>query len=115
MPRPPEGGHYEPPGPAHPHSSRFPSMTVAAETPLPVSDLPLPPAAAQTPRRRPWVLGMLFRSYRWRILLTYGLFNVENLLRVAQPVVLGLAINGLLEGSYWGLVLLAVQHVSQML
>ena len=33
-------------------------------------------------------LRFLFRQYRGRILLTYFLFNVENLLRLAQPLLL---------------------------
>jgi hypothetical protein len=58
----------------------------------------------------PRTLGGLFRAYRGRILLTYGLFNLENLVQLAQPLALGLAINDLLRGSCRGLVLLAAQH-----
>jgi ABC-type multidrug transport system fused ATPase/permease subunit len=63
----------------------------------------------------PWTLRALFHAYRWRILLTYALFNLENLLRLAQPLVLGLAINGLLKFSYGGLLLLIIQHLSHLL
>jgi ABC-type multidrug transport system fused ATPase/permease subunit len=57
----------------------------------------------------------LFLANKRRMLLTYALFNVENLLRLAQPLVLGLAINGLLVGSYAGLYALVAQHLSHML
>ena len=53
----------------------------------------------------------LFAVYRWRILTTYTLFAVENLLRLAQPLVLGWAINDLLSGSNYGLIALVVQHI----
>jgi hypothetical protein len=62
----------------------------------------------------PLTLRRLFFAHKGPMLLTYGLFNVENLLRLAQPFVLGLAINGLLDGSYFGLLLFVVQHVLHM-
>src|SRR5262249_32171560 len=68
------------------------------------------PAGGRRPG--PWTLRGLFRTYRWSILFTYGLFNLENLLRLAQPLVLGLAINDLLRSSYLGLGLFVVQHLS---
>ena len=74
----------------------------------PLDTNPAPPAT-------PWTLGGLFRTYRWRILVTYALLNLENLLRLAQPFVLGLAIDGLLHASCTGLVLFAVQHVAYTL
>lgn len=63
----------------------------------------------------PWALRHIFRTYRGRLLLTYALFNLENLLRLAEPFVLGLAINGLLHGSYTGLVILIIQHLAHLL
>lgn len=63
----------------------------------------------------PTTLGGLFRRYRWRLLFTYGLFNVENLLALAQPLVLGLAVNGLLAGSYRHLWLLAGQYLAHLM
>ena len=56
----------------------------------------------------------LFRAHRGRMLLTYALFNIESLLKLAQPFVLGLAINDLLTGSYVGLLIFVAQHVSHM-
>lgn len=60
-------------------------------------------------------LRLLLQRYRWRILFTYALFNVENLLRMAQPLLLGWAINGLLRGAYSGLGLFAAGHVAHLL
>jgi ABC-type multidrug transport system fused ATPase/permease subunit len=42
-------------------------------------------------------------KYRWKIGLTYGLFGIENILRLSQPMLIGLAINDLLKQSYVGL------------
>ncbi len=56
-------------------------------------------------------LGSVFRDHRWRILLTYGLFNLENILGLARPWVLGLAIDDLLHASYRGAALLVVQQL----
>jgi len=54
------------------------------------------------------------RRYRWRILLTYGLFVVENILRLAQPLLIGWAINGLLQSSYMGLAVFAIGQITHM-
>src|SRR5262249_16549023 len=70
--------------------------------------------AARQPRHGPLTLRALFRTYRWRILFTYGLFSLENLLMLVQPFVLGLAINGLLRGSYLGVILFVVQHFTHL-
>src|SRR5262245_11632458 len=67
-----------------------------------------PAAAPAAPARSLW---SIFSAYRWRILLTYGLFNLENLLRLAQPFVLGWAIHDLLQSSPRGLALFFGQHV----
>jgi hypothetical protein len=60
-------------------------------------------------------LWALFRASPGRILLAYGLFNAENLLRINQPAVLGLAVDGLLVGSWHGLGLLVLQHLGHLL
>jgi ABC-type multidrug transport system fused ATPase/permease subunit len=59
-----------------------------------------------------WTLRSLFVAYRWRIMFTYGLLNLENLVHLAQPWVLGLAINDLIGSSYFGLVLFAAQYLA---
>lgn len=42
----------------------------------------------------------IFKRYYQRIVLTYALFNVENILLLVKPLLLGKAIDGLLTGSY---------------
>src|SRR6476620_8217899 len=74
-----------------------------------VLDAPAPPT-----RLLPRLSG-LFRRYAGRILGVYGLFNLENLLRLAQPIALGWAIDGLLQGSWTGVFILAAQHLATML
>lgn len=59
-------------------------------------------------------LKSLFTAHRGRMALTYALFNVENVLKLAQPLVLGWAINDLLAGSYFGLLLFVAQHLLHM-
>ena len=69
------------------------------------------------PRRRPmpgtspFRLRTLFSENRLRILATYTLFTIENLLRLAQPFALGWAINDLLAGQMLGVGVLIAQHV----
>jgi len=73
--------------------------------------------AIETPREPPAMPGMLrgiFRRFRWQILFTYVLFTVENLLRLAQPLVLGIAINDLIHASYRGLFLFLGQHLAHL-
>jgi ABC-type multidrug transport system fused ATPase/permease subunit len=53
----------------------------------------------------------IFSAYRWRILPTYALFSLENLLRLAQPFAMGWAIQDLLQSSLWGLAIFFGQHV----
>lgn len=60
------------------------------------------------------LLRTLFRAARWRILLTYALFNAENVLRLAQPLALGWAINDLVRSSYTGLMVFVAQHMSHL-
>jgi len=62
-----------------------------------------------------WTLGSVFAAYPRRILFTYGLFNLENLVHLAQPWVLGLAINDLIGATYLGLLLFAAQHLAFVL
>jgi len=69
------------------------------------------PGGETTP---PGLLRQIFRQAKWRLLVTYSLFNIENLLRMAQPWVLGWAINDLLNRSYHGLLALVIQHLSHL-
>ncbi len=59
-------------------------------------------------------LKMLFANYKWQMLATYLLFNIENILRIAQPLVLGWAINDLLNGSSVGLMIFVGQHLAHL-
>ncbi len=52
--------------------------------------------------------------YRWRIGLTYALFVLENVLRLAQPLLIGWAINDLLQSSWFGLAIFAVGQALHM-
>lgn len=56
-------------------------------------------------------LRTLFSQNRVRILSTYTLFTIENLLRLAQPFALGWAINDLLADEMIGVGVLIAQHV----
>lgn len=56
-------------------------------------------------------LDELFAQNRRGILVTYSLFVLENLCRLAQPFALGWAINDLLNSRMTGLWVLVAQHV----
>ena len=60
-------------------------------------------------------LQTLFAQNRFRILATYTLFTIENLLRLAQPFALGWAINDLLTGRMVGVGVLVGQHVLHLI
>jgi hypothetical protein len=80
-----------------------------------VAPAPATPQAATTANAvKDSTLRGLFRRYRWRILLTYGLFNLESLLELAQPLVLGWAINDLLQSSSVGLLWFVAQHLCHL-
>lgn len=49
-------------------------------------------------------LKHIFKRYYQRIVLTYALFNLENILLLVKPLLLGKAIDGLLSGSYQELI-----------
>lgn len=86
-------------------------MTVTNATVLNAAAMCLPNVEAKpTPSLR-----SLFLSHKRSMLITYALFNIENILRLAQPFVLGLAIDGLLKSSYVGLLWFAAQHLAHML
>lgn len=95
-------------------------MTIKTATlPLPVEESVAVESNVVNPTRDatdPQALSLrsLFVTYKWRMLATYLLFNLENALRIAQPLVLGLAINDLLNGSYFGLTVFIVQHLAHL-
>jgi ABC transporter transmembrane region len=57
------------------------------------------------------VLRAVFRARSGPLLLTYVLFALENALWMAQPFALSLAIDGLLNKSYYGVLWFAIQQV----
>jgi ABC-type multidrug transport system fused ATPase/permease subunit len=61
------------------------------------------------------LLKTLFRRYRARIFLTYALLVVEEILELLYPFVIGVAINGLLEQNYQGLIIFACQVMLHLL
>lgn len=89
-------------------NGRLVLVRIAAMNPSP----PIDPAAATQFGES---VRATFRKHRARISLTYGLFVVENLLRIAQPFALGWAINDLLEKRSLGLYVLIGQHVLHLL
>lgn len=60
-------------------------------------------------------LGQLFAAHRVAILGNYTLLLAENLLGLAQPLALGLAIGGLLAGSWVGMGLLLAQQMAHLI
>ena len=87
--------------------------------PVPSKPIRLQPLAK--PRRATDQVGesdplrTIFAANRAKLLLTYCLFNLENLLRLSQPLVLGFAINDLLQESSLGLLLFVGQHLTHLL
>jgi ABC-type multidrug transport system fused ATPase/permease subunit len=61
------------------------------------------------------LLTTLFRPNRARILVTYTLLVIEEILQLLYPFIIGLAINGLLERNYQGLIIFACQVVLHLL
>jgi ABC-type multidrug transport system fused ATPase/permease subunit len=59
-------------------------------------------------------VASVFTAHRARLLFTYALFAVENLLKLLQPVAIGLAINGLLSGRYTGVYWFVAQHLAHL-
>ena len=73
------------------------------------------PLQVAVPSDQAGPLRTIFAANRAKLLLTYFLFNLENLLRLSQPLVLGLAINDLLHESSFGLLLFVSQHLTHLL
>jgi ABC transporter transmembrane region len=59
-------------------------------------------------------LRAILRTHRWPILSVYALSALENTVCIAQPFVLGLAIDKLLQRSSAGLVLFIAQQVGYL-
>jgi ABC-type multidrug transport system fused ATPase/permease subunit len=55
------------------------------------------------------------QKHRYQLLLTYSLFSLEMLGSLLRPFFLGMAVNDLIKGSYQGLIILSVVHVSWLI
>ena len=60
-------------------------------------------------------IGKVFIDHKYQLILTYTLFGLEMLGTLLRPYFLGEAVNGLIKGSYDGLIILSVQHVIWLL
>lgn len=61
------------------------------------------------------ILKQIMQQHRYRLVLTYVLFSLEMVGNLMRPFFLGIAINDLLKGSYRGLILLSVVHLSWLI
>ena len=93
------------------------SLALETGNPPILSPNPLPEAVSASARtgQGALLLGGLFRAYRGRLIIAYSLVSAENLLQLAQPWALGLAINDLLRSSAAGLGILALIHLAHLL
>lgn len=55
------------------------------------------------------------QKHRYQLLLTYSLFSLEMLGSLLRPFFLGLAVNDLIKGSYHGLIILSLVHISWLI
>jgi ABC-type multidrug transport system fused ATPase/permease subunit len=67
-----------------------------------------------TPGAKSLTVTSVFAAHRARLLFTYALFTIENLLKLVQPVAIGFAINGLLAGAYTGVYWFVAQHLAHL-
>ena len=58
------------------------------------------------------VLRSLIKKHRYQLILTYILFSLEMLGSLMRPFFLGEAVNDLTHGSYHGLIVLSIVHIS---
>lgn len=58
-----------------------------------------------------WIIQTILQKHKYKLLLTYSLFAVEMLGLLLRPYFLGEAVNGLIKGSYYGLILLVATHL----
>jgi ABC-type multidrug transport system fused ATPase/permease subunit len=60
---------------------------------------------------RIFIIKNIFLKHKYQLLLTYTLFGIEMLGLLLRPFFLGVAVNGLIEKNYNGLILLAASHI----
>jgi ABC-type multidrug transport system fused ATPase/permease subunit len=61
------------------------------------------------------VLKQIMLQHRFRLVITYILFSLEMLGNLLRPFFLGLAVNDLIKGSYYGLILLSAIHLGWLI
>ncbi len=61
------------------------------------------------------ILRKLIMRHRNQLVLTYVLFSLEMLGSLLRPLFLGEAVNGLIKGSYHGLIVLALVHIAWLI
>ncbi len=61
------------------------------------------------------LLRQIIQQHRYRLVLTYLLFSIEMLGNLMRPFFLGIAVNDLVKGSYYGLILLSAVHFSWLI
>ena len=61
------------------------------------------------------ILKKLIQKHRGRLLFTYILFSLEMLGALMRPFFLGIAVNDLIKGSYHGLIILCLVHLSWLI
>jgi ABC-type multidrug transport system fused ATPase/permease subunit len=58
-----------------------------------------------------WIIQTIVQQHKYKLLLTYSLFAIEMLGLLLRPYFLGEAVNGLISGSYNGLIMLVAAHL----
>lgn len=61
------------------------------------------------------ILRSLMMKHKYRLIFTYSLFSLEMLGGLLRFYFFGEAINGLIKGSYTGLIVLAIIHLSYLI
>ena len=61
------------------------------------------------------IIKKLMLQYKNKLALTYTLFTMEMLGTLLRPLLLGNAVNDLLNGSYKGLIILSVVHIAWLI
>jgi ABC-type multidrug transport system fused ATPase/permease subunit len=62
-----------------------------------------------------WIIQTIVQKHKYKLLLTYSLFAIEMLGLLMRPYFLGEAVNGLIKGSYNGLIILVAVHLAWMM
>jgi len=66
----------------------------------------------EKPMSRFEILRSLMKQHKYRLIFTYSLFSLEMLGALLRPYFLGEAVNDLMHGSYHGLIVLSVVHLT---